>query len=192
MRQDGRDGVADILLLAFDCYLRIGEVFMLKHGDLFVAKNPAGKIEAMIRLGVAERGESTKTGMRQGVRIDYPVTIEMMQRRSANLKPGQRFFSKSSPQKNRTFWAAAAAALKVEVGPVHSIRHSGPSHDATTGYRSMWQIQRRGRWSSERSVLRYAKSHAWLQARARVPEAILLKGAQLLATLAPRPEQARE
>ena len=35
-----------------------------------------GQLQGMIRLGVAERNESTKTGMRQGVRIDSPYVLK--------------------------------------------------------------------------------------------------------------------
>ena len=191
MRADNRDTEADILALCLDCYLRIGEAFLLRKED-YIATADSNDLDAMIKLGVAERNETTKTGMRQGVRLDSPYVIKLMNNRGATLKNGDKFFGNSSPAKFRTAWAAAAKQLQVTIGPVHSIRHSGPSHDAATGYRTMWQIQRRGRWSSERSVLRYAKSHTWLQVRARLPEDILARGAAILACREQRPGTAKE
>ena len=78
-----------------------------------------------------------------------------------------------------TAWYDAGRVLGVSLGPPHSVRHSGPAHDAAVGYRSMWQIQRRGRWASERSVLHYAKTHAWVEARAKIPSNIMARGAKL-------------
>ena len=86
----------------------------------------------------------------------------------------------------------AAKVLGVFLGPPHSVRHSGPSHDAATGYRTLWQIQRRGRWTSERSVLRYAKSQVWVEARARAPDHLMQRGAELLQMRSPRPSVAKE
>ena len=70
MRADGHHSEADALALAVDAYLRTCELFMLRVEDLVTFDG-----YGMIKLGVAERAESTKTGMRQGVRIDSPYTL---------------------------------------------------------------------------------------------------------------------
>ena len=167
MRQQSGSEEADALALALDCYLRSGELFMLRVEDVVFATNPHGDKEAMIRLGVAERAESTKTGMRQGVRVDTPHVLSILERRTSRGSPTDKLFD-TNASRYREAWHRAAQALHVSgiVGPPHSVRHSAPSHDAAINYRSIWQIQRRGRWSSERSVMRYAKTHAWLEARA--------------------------
>ena len=190
MRRSGADDDADALALAVDCYLRTMELFLLRVEDLAVI-TVDGVQEGMIRLGVAERAESTKTGMRQGVRIDSPYVLNLLQQRCRGKKPSEKIFE-SSASRYRHSWHAAVKKLGLPIGPPHSARHSGPSHDAATGYRTMWQIQRRGRWSSERSVLRYAKTHTWLEVRSKVPAEIMERGAALLAARPQRPDQARE
>ena len=47
-------------------------------------------------------------------------------------------------------------------------------------------------WASERSVLRYAKSHSWHEVRARVDPKLLQRGAELLAAREQRPLVAPE
>ena len=166
---------------------------MLRIEDVIFALNPDGEKEAMLRLGVAERAESTKTGMRQGVRVDSPYVLKILEQLTATAKPNSKVFATTAARYCAS-WTKAASNLGVQnkIGPPHSVRHSGPSHDSATGYRSIWQIQRRGRWSSERSVLRYAKTHTWLEVRARVPAHLMEQGTALLAQRPPRSKVARE
>ena len=85
-----------------------------------------------------------------------------------------------SEEKYRRLWKETARRLGVaEPGPPHSARHTGASRDAATGYRTLAQIQRRGRWTSERSVLRYAKTANCVASYQQVPDAILEEGAAL-------------
>lgn len=191
MRAAGSPDEADALALGFDCYLRSMEIFKLRVEDIIFVTNSDGSSEASLRLGVAERGESTKTGTRQGVRVDTPYVFDMLRRRTFGRKKSELLFN-TNAARYRSAWDAAARKLGVQVGPPHSVRHSGPSNDAATGYRTIWQIQRRGRWASERSVLRYAKTHSWLEARARVPQHLMEQGSRLLQLRQPRPLVARE
>ena len=55
-------------------------------------------------------------------------------------------------------------------GPLHAVRHSGPSEDLARGRSSLEQVRRRGRWKSMDSVQRYTKSFALTRFRAKVPE----------------------
>ena len=50
-----------------------------------------------------------------------------------------------------------AQAIGVHLVP-YQARHSGASVDAANGIRSIQAIQKRGRWLSKRSVLRYEKA----------------------------------
>eukprot|EP00969_Alexandrium_andersonii_P116753 5161646-Alexandrium_andersonii.AAC.1 len=53
----------------------------------------------------------------------------------------------------RRVWRATLESLGLSwVGPPHSLRHSGPSADATSGRRSLEDIRRRGRKSQIKSV----------------------------------------
>eukprot|EP00969_Alexandrium_andersonii_P205473 9079362-Alexandrium_andersonii.AAC.1 len=47
----------------------------------------------------------------------------------------------------RRCWTEALEALGLQwIGPPHTLRHTGPSYDASTGRRDLEQIRRRGRW----------------------------------------------
>ncbi len=142
-------------------------------------------------LGVADRDEYNKTGRRQGVIVDYPDVAEILVSRKAARKSHELIYD-LTVHEYRDALRRVGNSLNFDIGPPHSVRHSGPSEDAAFGYRTIWAIQRRGRWSSERSVLRYAKTHSLLEARSRVPEDLLAEGRQLLAARPPRPETARE
>ena len=193
MRLQGGHAEADALAVALGCYLSTVGLFMLRIEDVIFALNPDGEKEAMLRLGVAERAESTKTGMRQGVRVDSPYVLKILEQLTATAKPNSKVFATTAARYCAS-WTKAASNLGVQnkIGPPHSVRHSGPSHDSATGYRSIWQIQRRGRWSSERPVLRYAKTHTWLEVRARVPAHLMEQGTALLAQRPLRSKVARE
>ena len=190
MRSAQQLDAADGLELAVDCYLRFMEIKNLRSEDIIVLRE-GGLMEVTLRLGVAERGESTKTGMRQGVRVDSPHMANMLARRKAACAHSERIFKISRASYSKA-WSDAGTLLGTPLGPPHSVRHSGPAHDAATGYRTLWQIQRRGRWSSERSVLRYAKTHAWVESRAKTPPLLMERGASLLAARLPRPVVAKE
>ena len=190
MRKAAQPDAADAVELATDCYLRSMELLALRATDVVILEEKGAR-QAVVRLGAAERGESAKTGMRQGVRVDSPHVIDMLVQRKAKCQPND-LLSGLTKARFVTAWHAAGLSLKFDLGPPHSLRHSGPSHDAATGYRTMWQIQRRGRWASERSVLRYAKTHAWVEARAKVPAALMQRGALLLDQRQDRAEVALE
>ena len=129
----------------------------------------------VFRLGVKERKERTNTGAHQGVRIDWPGTAAMLKRRTTARKADEKLFDITAASYRQAWWSAGEALKKrfpdesFTIGPPHSVRHAGAARDSTCGYRSIWQIQRRGRWQSEKSVLRYAKTWAWTTARARTP-----------------------
>lgn len=58
----------------------------------------------------------------------------------------------------------AAATLGIPIVP-YQARHSGASIDAAMGFRSRAELKARGRWQSDRSVLRY-------ESKARLAESL--------------------
>ena len=174
-------------------YLRSTEALSLRHEDLVEAPIPdSNDTEISLRLGVAERGETNKK-------------LGIIKELGAIIRTRRQFFDAASSARIQdsecsryarmlfvAAWRDAGKKLGVDLGPPHSLRHSGPAHDAWSNYRSIFQIQRRGRWSSERSVLRYSKTHSLVEQRAKVPKALLEKGARILSARAPRPTQARD
>ena len=130
--------------------------------------------------------------------MDWSSTTRMLAKRLATKKPHEKLFDITA-ESYRAAWRVACAALRsmegcssLAVGPPHSVRHAGPSRDSASGYRSVWQIQRRGRWSSEKSVMRYAKTWAWTSALARTPPAIMQRGAELMCERGVRAPIAKE
>lgn len=113
-------------------------------------------------------GETTKRPQRWGGSKAFAWTTPTQQGCFAGSAFGRpdsaKLFVCSRAQFARA-WNATGRALRLRVGPPHSVRHSGASHDAAMGYNSMWQIPRRGRWGSERPVLGYVMSHAWVEER---------------------------
>ena len=178
---------ADAALLAFDCYLREQDWELMKAGDVV----EAGGVTA-IRLGAQERGERVKTGQEQGVLLDYPATRAMLQKRTQNLKAGDRVFPISQVA-FRNYWYKATAELGVceLAGRPHNIRHTGPSFDVWAGYRDLREVQKRGRWRADASVTRYSKTHEYARSVSQVPPEILKAGEQKMRDLGERPDRPR-
>ena len=195
MKERGQLEESEALAVIADCWLRCSEAFALRSEDIVLMKErsgpEAGVQQAVLRIGVAERGEAAKTGMRQGVRVDTPHAVDILSRRKEERGPKDNIFKSNSAQ-FRKIWNATADLLKHKIGPPHSIRHSGPANDVGTNYRTLWQAQRRGRWASEKSVLRYSKTHTWVEQRAKTDPNLMDKGRAILDKRAPRPEAARE
>jgi len=63
-----------------------------------------------------------------------------------------------------------------EVGPPHTLRHSGASNDVAKKRRTLEEVRRRGRWSQPKSVQRYTKVHLLAQHLSRVPSCVTSSG----------------
>ena len=89
-----------------------------------------------------------------------------------------------------------AGSLESTLAPPHALRHTGPSYDLleqgspSRPYRTLAQVQHRGRWAAEKSVLRYGKTMFYLRALAAVPEHLVKYGERRRAALGSRPEVA--
>ena len=167
MRQQGHEESADLVLLSADAYLRESDWAMVAGEDIIVTGN-----DVAILLGVPERGEATKTGVRQGVRPDRPCASKLWTQYKQRTPQGQKVFMVKAAA-FRAHWRQACAAFENDPGPPHQLRHTGPSHDLFTKYRASKEVKNRGRWRSDTSVLRYAKAHAYLAALARIPQKVL-------------------
>ena len=174
MRRKGQIDASEAAETALDCYMREQQVLRLRGED--IATTAEG--EMSISLGVAERGESAKTGRQQGVRPDTPFVRDLLMRRKASVKPHEKIF-KLNVNQYRNCFAAARKELGLPLKKPHGIRHTGPSRDAATRYRTRPQHGRRGGWLSDKSVLRYAKTHSYVGARAETPLHILGRGAKI-------------
>ena len=201
MQDMGHHEEADALMLAADGWLREHELFMIRAEDVTIATvntGPNNDEDIAIRMGVSERKETTKTGKNQGVRLDWSGVKKMVKQRKYRLKPKEKLFA-TTAEKYRKVWRDAEKTIQgwpgcaqFKIGPPHSIRHTGPSRDAAQGYRTIWQIQRRGCWSSEKSVLRYAKTHCWTLAQSRLPDRARTLGSIIFDLRGDRPTIALE
>ena len=174
----------DACLLAVDGYLREQDFLNLQVQDVVFSDGVA-----TLLLGVASRGESAKTGRNQGVVLDEPLSFSRLQSRCAGKQMTDKVFPRLSAPIYSKWWRWAARKACGDpngAGPPHSARHSGPSRDLTTGYRSLESILKRGRWKALSSVSRYAKPHSYYACLARLGPDERLRGDRILEQRAPR------
>ena len=187
MRRLGHDEAADILVVRTDMYLRNQDIQLLRVEDVF----DAGGDEMSVSLGVVSRGEQVKSGTRQGVRVDYPKTRRILRERATNKKRGDKVFCLSEAA-FLEIWMVLFSFFGWHYCPPHSLRHTGPTYDAYLNYRSLTQIQWRGRWTALTSVQRYTKSHVYVEQLAQLSEEQKQRGLQLLKTWGNRSEKAKQ
>jgi hypothetical protein len=178
---------ADCLDVALDGYLREQDLFQLRVEDIVEERSGL----ATVLLGVPERGESTKTGRQQGVRLDTVHASNILLQRKAAMREGELVFT-TNPVRYRQAIDKSCQKLGIATPPAHSIRHTGPSRDAFEAYRTMAQIKRRGRWNADGSLLRYAKTHAYATVLANMPTNVMTLGQQLLCLRVDRAASAQE
>ena len=75
----------DMIETALDTYAREQDVVNLRVCDIM--DDPEADI-MMLKFGASHRGESSKTGRSQGVRIDWPHTRRLLRRQCSGKKPG--------------------------------------------------------------------------------------------------------
>jgi hypothetical protein len=183
LEADGELEASDIVWLSADCALRESDWSVIRRVD--VVETPQHGVALL--LGVAERGEQTKTGIRQGVRPELPGVVQRLQRRCASLRPQDKLF-KLTPAQYRHKWSRACRRLGYNPGPPHQLRHTGPSYDYLTGYRSLDQIRVRGRWAPNSStVQRYTKTHTYIEAQQAIPPQLRDVGQAIYDKAGPRP-----
>ena len=162
-----------MVAVATDGYLRKQDLLQLRCGGVVFGTDEWGE-EAVLRLGRSVRGESTKTGRDQTVRIDYPHSVAILRRRRQGQPAAARVFPIAGAVYDK-WWRWAAKECGVD-RPPHSARHTGASHDLASGYRSQDQVKRRGRWLADKSVIRYAKTGDWISAVEAQPKWVREKG----------------
>lgn len=179
MARRGLHAEAVASLLAFDCYLRVGEYLRLQFSDVATLNDP--------RLGDAHTGMAlrlarTKTGSNQWVTVREPAVVaaftEYLQRRA--WLPTDRVFPFSLSHWRRVL-RSCCASLGLGAIPFvpHSFRHGGATRDYMRGH-TIEQIKLHGRWVSIESARRYIQQGPALLLLNEVP-AELMQKARLLA-----------
>jgi integrase len=170
-------------LLAFDCYLRVGELTRLRYSDVVQPSDPrvgAAHVAMALRLPV------TKTGLNQWVSVRSPAVARVLHRylQSHEFTPTALIFP-FGPAQFRDLLKSVSVALGVGHIPYvpHSFRHGGATADYLRGH-TVEQIMFHGRWASMTSARRYIQSGPALLASLDLPQRLHDIGAALESGLA--------
>ena len=136
-------------------YLRPSELGNLTAGQVIRPLKESGADSWALLLAPQEELKTSKTG--ESVLLDVHLSIAIV-----------KFLTRYTGRKAATtpLWSrsqakyAVAFAKRAETSGVHvitTVRHGGASSDALRRTRSLIELQKRGRWRSEKSVRRYEK-----------------------------------
>jgi integrase len=159
------------VLLAFDCYLRIGELLGLRKEDVADVKDARlGLVPARINL----RLKSTKTGPNKWVQMGDPQVERLVRLVVKVTADGQKLFPYSSDEFRKLFKQACfELGLSARYVP-HSLRHGAATRAFQLGVK-LEDIMLRGRWASSKSARTYIQSGPALLLATDVP----IRAAQL-------------
>ena len=159
MLKAGHLPAAVATLLAFDCYLRIGEFCSLRVRDV--------ALNHQMRFGSAFSGmviglAKTKTGVNQSVPVKDSVVEVLVEYYLREYRhgshPSSSLFGLTTHQYRRAFHLACHSLGLAQFGfTPHSLRHGGATRDFLRE-RPLEEIILRGRWASSTSVRRYIQS----------------------------------
>jgi integrase len=170
LARSGHHAVAVAMLLAFDCYLRVGELTRLRRCDIVM---PHDARMGQAHTGMAVILKHTKTGKNQSVPLQSQSVADVlclwMRRMPAGTSDRSPVFG-FTPAKMRSLMRDACVALGVEHTPYvpHSLRHGGATADFLRT-NSIAHVQFRGRWKSMESARNYIQTSRALLAAQRVP-----------------------
>lgn len=174
MARSGYHGPAVAILLAFDCFLRVGELTRIRRSDV-VMPNDSRMGQAHTTMAVVLR--VAKTGRMQSVGIasaDVAQLLAQWVRLMPRCVAGDadpRIFP-FSPDFLRRLMSRTASALQLPTHYTpHSLRHGGTTDDFLRNG-SVERIQFRGRWKSLESVRRYVQTARAVLAAQEVPREV--------------------
>lgn len=169
MSKWGRHAEAVATLLAFDCFLRVGELTRLQYHDVVMPNDP--------RLGsasyrMAVRLAKAKTGLNQSVELSNKQ-IESVLHSYLLSRPflEHNHIFPFTPASFRTLIRQVADSLGLGDIPYvpHSFRHGGATYAHLRGS-TIEQIMYRGRWLSLESARRYIQTARALLIMLTIPE----------------------
>lgn len=153
----GRWDMAVWVLLVFQSYLRPSEAFKLLRGDLVEPSEGLTRHWAII-VGAGDHGLTSKVGASDSSIVLDLIGLEWMAPVWAALRQGaptSPLFGFGYHELYKEF-AAAAKVLNVKAVP-YQLRHSGPVWDRIRNVRTLREVQKRGRWKSTASLVRYQR-----------------------------------
>ena len=159
MMEAGFPKMAVFVMLALSTYSRPSELLRLRRFSLIP---PATGVTGSwsLLLSPEELQQASKTGDYDvSVLLDSPYTNCWVTNVLKSLKKGAssaRLWDFDYSQYLAVF-KRCAKKMDIPLEPYHS-RHSGPSIDRSRKYRSQLEVQKRGQWKSNKSVVRYEKA----------------------------------
>ena len=173
-------GVAS--LVAFDCYLRVGELTRIRYCDVIQPSDPrVGSAHATM----AVRLPITKTGRNQWVSIQRSSVAQVLLHylRSRPFRSTDLIFP-FTPTQFRRLIRSVSLTLGVGHTPYvpHSFRHGGATCDYLSG-RTIEQIMFHGRWKSMESARRYIQAGRAILVTCDVPPSLHTTGLVLAPVL---------
>jgi len=187
LARSGFHAPAVAMLVAFDCFLRVGELTRIRLHDVVMPHDA--------RMGKAHTGMAvclarTKTGLNQSVALHRPevaaVLCDWVRAIPSQQRGDNPLIFPFSADHLRRLMRGACVRLGVGDTPYvpHSLRHGGATADfLLTG--SIERVQFRGRWKSMESVRTYVQTARALLAAQAIPAALNALGTQLSAELVP-------
>ena len=187
LARSGFHAPAVATLVAFDCYLRVGELTRLRVRDIVMPDDP--------RMGRAHTAMAVclgraKTGLNQSVALARTDVAGV-------LCAWVKALPRGGPDHNPLIFAFSPeyfgrllrnACVQLGVGAAHytphSLRHGGATADFLLSG-SIERVQFRGRWKSMESLRTYVQTARALLAAQDVPPALNQLGAQLADSLLP-------
>lgn len=161
MMKEKEAQAALLVLVMFEAYLRPGEALQLRQEDLVMptAHHPF----YCLNLHPSERLETSKVGLSdESVALDSQTIPWLGLALKGQLTKNHKDFMFDLTYRDlRGIWerALTSIGLKTSHAVLYQLRHSGPSHDRLIKSRSLLEVKKRGRWSSDSSVKRY-EAHA--------------------------------
>jgi integrase len=180
-------------LLAFDSFLRVGELCAIKIADVGDADDP--RLGHFGQVTIALR--KTKTGVNQSVVVEDKQVVDLLRHHlsfrkrscaAASATVADASLFQFSADVFRKAFKASCSRLGLSPYYVpHSLRHGGATHWFRSG-KSIEHIMQRGRWRSRKSADRYIQSGRALLLSQQVPDGVIarvhtVKGSLLIAFL---------
>lgn len=147
----------------FDCYLRPGEGMDVLGKHVVKPLRNAGRQFQRYSLVIRdqEEGVPDKTGTFDNTLLDNPLTknwlgpaLEKLAQTSGKTSPIFDF----KPEEFRVEFQKAGETLGLNSLHTYQLRHGGASDDLNSKLRDHHAVRERGRWRTDASVRRYAKS----------------------------------
>jgi integrase len=172
LARSGYHGPAIAMLLAFDCFLRVGELTRIRFTDIVMPNDPrTGRAHSTMAVVL----RTAKTGKMQPVGIADPDVARLVALWARSSKscsdpsdPDPRLFHFSPDALRRLMYQASVALQLPTRYTPHSLRHGGATDDFLR-HGSIERVQFRGRWKQLESVRRYVQAARAILSKRQVP-----------------------